>query len=103
MHYLYISVCVCVAGNYYDRQPSYSDRLGRVDSGSHPALGDPAPQYGSRQSLDSRPEADQKWRPPDLQEVIEFLRHPSNPVKANAAAYLQHLCYGNNEVKTKTR
>lgn len=67
-------------------------------------LADPALLFGSRHSLDSRPEADQqKWRPPDLPEVIEYLSHPNDSIKANAAAYLQHLCYGNNEIKTKTR
>ena len=66
-------------------------------------LADPGLLYGSRQSLDSRPEADQKWRPPDLPEVIEYLSHPNDAIKANAAAYLQHLCYGNNSVKSRTR
>lgn len=66
-------------------------------------LADPALLYGSRASLDSRQDTDQQWRPPDLPEVIEYLSHSNNAIKANAAAYLQHLCYGNNEVKTKTR
>jgi hypothetical protein len=38
-----------------------------------------------------------------LEEVIEFLSHPSNEIKANAAAYLQHLCYQDDETKAKTR
>jgi len=61
--------------------------------------------YGSRHSVASRANADldQHWRPPDLPEVIEFLSHPNDAIKANAAAYLQHLSYGNNEIKTKTR
>ena len=46
---------------------------------------------------------DTRWRNPDLHEVIEFLSHPSNSIKANAAAYLQHLTYGDNDVKAKTR
>ena len=47
--------------------------------------------------------ADNRWRDPDLPEVIEFLRHPSNAIKANAAAYLQHLTYMDDGVKAKTR
>ena len=46
---------------------------------------------------------EQGWRNPDLEEVIEFLSHPSNEIKANAAAYLQHLCYQDDETKSKTR
>lgn len=44
-----------------------------------------------------------RWRDPDLHEVIEFLNHPNNIVRANAAAYLQHLCYMDNPMKQKTR
>jgi hypothetical protein len=43
------------------------------------------------------------WRDPDLHEVIEFLGNPNCVVKANAAAYLQHLCYMDDPVKAKTR
>ena len=43
------------------------------------------------------------WRDPDLHEVIEFLANPNCVVKANAAAYLQHLCYMDDPVKAKTR
>lgn len=32
-----------------------------------------------------------RWRDPDLHEVIQFLGNPNPVVKANAAAYLQHL------------
>nr|CAD7392419.1 unnamed protein product [Timema cristinae] len=34
-----------------------------------------------------------RWRDPNLTEVIGFLNNPNNVIKANAAAYLQHLCY----------
>jgi hypothetical protein len=44
-----------------------------------------------------------RWRNPDLPEVIEFLSHPSNNIKANAAAYLQHLTYQDDDIKGKTR
>ena len=44
-----------------------------------------------------------QWRDPDLHEVIEFLNNPNSVIKANAAAYLQHLCYTDDPVKAKTR
>lgn len=36
------------------------------------------------------------WQDPELPEVLAMLRHP---VKANAAAYLQHLCFENEDIK----
>nr|XP_027209921.1 LOW QUALITY PROTEIN: uncharacterized protein LOC113803341 [Penaeus vannamei] len=44
-----------------------------------------------------------RWRDPDLHEVIDFLSNPNNVVKANAAAYLQHLCYMDTPTNRKTR
>jgi hypothetical protein len=44
-----------------------------------------------------------RWRDPDLHEVIQFLGNQNPVVKANAAAYLQHLCYMDDPVKAKTR
>ncbi|CAG7830783.1 unnamed protein product [Allacma fusca] len=44
-----------------------------------------------------------RWRDPDLHEVIQFLGNPNPVVKANAAAYLQHLSYMDDPVKAKTR
>jgi len=44
-----------------------------------------------------------QWRDPDLHEVIEFLQNTNPVIKANAAAYLQHLCYMDDPVKAKTR
>ncbi|KAG8227326.1 hypothetical protein J437_LFUL006767 [Ladona fulva] len=44
-----------------------------------------------------------RWRDPNLTEVIGFLSNPNNVVKANAAAYLQHLCYMDDPNKQKTR
>ncbi|XP_051565742.1 plakophilin-4-like isoform X2 [Myxocyprinus asiaticus] len=41
------------------------------------------------------------WRDPELAEVIHMLQHQFPSVQANAAAYLQHLCYGDNHVKTE--
>ncbi|XP_059491225.1 splicing regulator ARVCF isoform X4 [Neocloeon triangulifer] len=44
-----------------------------------------------------------RWRDPNLTEVIGFLNNPNNIIKANAAAYLQHLCYMDDPNKQKTR
>ncbi|GFS82697.1 catenin delta-2 [Nephila pilipes] len=46
---------------------------------------------------------DVRWRDPDLHEVIEFLGHPNNVVRANAAAYLTHLIYSDDNMKQKAR
>lgn len=43
------------------------------------------------------------WRDPELPEVIHMLQHHFPSVQANAAAYLQHLCYGDNRVKVEVR
>lgn len=43
------------------------------------------------------------WRDPELPEVIHMLQHQFPSVQANAAAYLQHLCFGDNKVKMEVR
>ncbi|XP_030006029.1 armadillo repeat protein deleted in velo-cardio-facial syndrome homolog isoform X2 [Sphaeramia orbicularis] len=53
-------------------------------------------------SLDSI-RRDPRWRDPNLHEVISMLNHPMDPVKSNAAAYLQHLCYENDRIKQEVR
>ncbi|XP_026211515.1 armadillo repeat protein deleted in velo-cardio-facial syndrome homolog [Anabas testudineus] len=53
-------------------------------------------------SLDSI-RRDPRWRDPNLHEVISMLSHPMDPVKSNAAAYLQHLCYENDRIKHEVR
>ncbi|XP_029510922.1 splicing regulator ARVCF-like [Oncorhynchus nerka] len=53
-------------------------------------------------SLDSI-RKDPRWRDPNLSEVITMLSHPMDPVKSNAAAYLQHLCYENDHMKQDVR
>ncbi|XP_029025409.1 splicing regulator ARVCF isoform X2 [Betta splendens] len=53
-------------------------------------------------SLDSI-RRDPRWRDPNLHEVISMLGHPMDPVKSNAAAYLQHLCYENDRIKHEVR
>ncbi|UYV79180.1 PKP4, partial [Cordylochernes scorpioides] len=69
---------------YLDRRPSYDDRI----------LYPPGEGGGGRES---------RWRDPDLHEVIEFLSHPNSVVQTNAAAYLQHLSYMDDNIKQKTR
>ncbi|XP_062383721.1 splicing regulator ARVCF [Sardina pilchardus] len=61
-----------------------------------------AQKRGSMASLDGM-RRDARWRDPNLREVICMLGHPMDPVKANAAAYLQHLCYENDQVKQEVR
>ncbi len=41
------------------------------------------------------------WRDPELPEVIQMLQHQFPSVQSNAAAYLQHLCYGDNKIKSE--
>ncbi|KAM8827875.1 splicing regulator ARVCF isoform 1-T1 [Spinachia spinachia] len=53
-------------------------------------------------SLDSI-RRDPRWRDPNLHEVISMLSHPMDPVKSNAAAYLQHLCYESDRIKQEVR
>uniref|UniRef100_A0A8D0A4B7 Plakophilin 4 n=1 Tax=Sander lucioperca TaxID=283035 RepID=A0A8D0A4B7_SANLU len=41
------------------------------------------------------------WRDPELTEVIHMLQHHFPSVQANAAAFLQHLCFGDSRVKSE--
>uniref|UniRef100_A0A4W6EA42 Catenin (cadherin-associated protein), delta 2b n=1 Tax=Lates calcarifer TaxID=8187 RepID=A0A4W6EA42_LATCA len=43
------------------------------------------------------------WRDPELPEVIQMLQHQFPSVQSNAAAYLQHLCFGDNKIKSEIR
>nr|XP_040233579.2 catenin delta-2 [Anopheles coluzzii]XP_040233581.2 catenin delta-2 [Anopheles coluzzii]XP_049466193.1 catenin delta-2 [Anopheles coluzzii]XP_049466194.1 catenin delta-2 [Anopheles coluzzii] len=58
---------------------------------------------GSGGGMDLDEQRQMKWRDPNLTEVIGFLSHPNNAIKANAAAYLQHLCYMDDPNKQRTR
>ncbi|KFB43184.1 hypothetical protein ZHAS_00010959 [Anopheles sinensis] len=58
---------------------------------------------GAGGMLDLDEQRQMKWRDPNLTEVIGFLSHPNNAIKANAAAYLQHLCYMDDPNKQRTR
>ncbi|KAM9314366.1 catenin delta-1 isoform 2-T3 [Pholidichthys leucotaenia] len=43
------------------------------------------------------------WRQPELPEVIAMLNYRLDPVRINAALYLQHLTYKNDKVKSDVR
>ncbi|KAG8125428.1 putative Catenin delta 1 protein, partial [Naja naja] len=61
---------------------------------------------GSLASLDSLRKGGPlpaNWRQPELPEVIAMLGFRLDAVKSNAAAYLQHLCYRNDKLKTDVR
>ncbi|XP_069047395.1 catenin delta-1 isoform X3 [Lepisosteus oculatus] len=62
-------------------------------------------ERGSMASLDStlRKGPPPSWRQPELPEVIAMLNYRLDPVKSNAAAYLQHLTYKNDKVKSEVR
>ncbi|KAF7236005.1 Catenin delta-1, partial [Varanus komodoensis] len=63
-------------------------------------------ERGSLASLDSLRKGGPgaaNWRQPELPEVIAMLGFRLDAVKSNAAAYLQHLCYRNDKVKTEVR
>lgn len=58
-------------------------------------------ERGSMASLDStlRKGPLDTWRQPELPEVIAMLNYRLDPVKTNAAAFLQHLTFKNDKVK----
>ncbi|MEQ2187310.1 hypothetical protein GOODEAATRI_003391 [Goodea atripinnis] len=62
-------------------------------------------ERGSMASLDStlRKAPPNSWRQPELPEVIAMLNYRLDPVKTNAAAFLQHLTFKNDMVKSEVR
>ncbi|TRZ23101.1 hypothetical protein HGM15179_003955 [Zosterops borbonicus] len=93
----------------YELDPDYST-VNRRTSAGVPERG--RPHKGSMASIDRLGKRspsidsirkDPRWRDPDLPEVIAMLSHPIDPVKSNAAAYLQHLCYENDKIKKDVR
>lgn len=59
-------------------------------------------ERGSMASLDStlrKGSGPGGWRQPELPEVIAMLNYRLDPVRSNAAAYLQHLTFKNDKVK----
>ncbi|XP_008940190.1 PREDICTED: plakophilin-4-like, partial [Merops nubicus] len=77
----------------------------RLSEASYSRLQHAAPDGGTTRSpsVDSIQKDPRQfaWRDPELPEVIHMLQHQFPSVQANAAAYLQHLCYGDNRVKTE--
>ncbi|XP_023668101.1 ARVCF delta catenin family member b isoform X10 [Paramormyrops kingsleyae] len=90
-----------------DRHPYmpnlYSAPLAQAELGSLASLDRMGPMGGRRSPSADSVRKDPRWRDPDLPEVIAMLGHPVDPVKSNAAAYLQHLCYENDKVKKEVR
>ncbi|XP_053307150.1 catenin delta-1 isoform X2 [Spea bombifrons] len=97
-------------GGYVDG-PDYSTTGRRGANGGDPRrrlrsyedpLSDPygsaLPASGSLSSLGPPPNSG-AWRQPELPEVIAMLSYTLDAVRLNAAAYLQHLSYRNEEVK----
>ncbi|XP_026073973.1 plakophilin-4-like isoform X3 [Carassius auratus] len=75
---------------YWSPDPSYTRQL----------MHDEATRSPSVDSMQKDPR-EFAWHNPDLPEVIHMLQHQFPSVQANAAAYLQHLCYRDNHVKTE--
>ncbi|KAJ8382416.1 hypothetical protein SKAU_G00031940 [Synaphobranchus kaupii] len=80
------------------------------DLGSDPYWAGGAPlaqmERGSMASLDStlrKGAPPTGWRQPELPEVIAMLNYRLDPVKSNAAAFLQHLTFKNDKVKSEVR
>uniref|UniRef100_A0A8C9WW62 Catenin delta 1 n=1 Tax=Sander lucioperca TaxID=283035 RepID=A0A8C9WW62_SANLU len=89
------------------RRLSCEDTLDGDMGGVDPyTWGVPMPmERGSMASLDStlRKAPPGSWRQPELPEVIAMLNYRLDPVKTNAAAFLQHLTFKNDKVKSEVR
>nr|XP_010586374.2 catenin delta-2 isoform X1 [Loxodonta africana] len=94
------------AANYADpyRQLQYCSSVESPYSKSGPAL-PPEGTLARSPSIDSIQKDPREfgWRDPELPEVIQMLQHQFPSVQSNAAAYLQHLCFGDNKIKAEIR
>ncbi|XP_036752585.2 catenin delta-2 isoform X6 [Manis pentadactyla] len=94
------------ASNYVDpyRQLQYCPSVESPYSKSGPAL-PPEGTLARSPSIDSIQKDPREfgWRDPELPEVIQMLQHQFPSVQSNAAAYLQHLCFGDNKIKAEIR
>uniref|UniRef100_A0A8C6HXG9 Catenin delta 2 n=1 Tax=Mus spicilegus TaxID=10103 RepID=A0A8C6HXG9_MUSSI len=94
------------ASNYADpyRQLQYCASVDSPYSKSGPAL-PPEGTLARSPSIDSIQKDPREfgWRDPELPEVIQMLQHQFPSVQSNAAAYLQHLCFGDNKIKAEIR
>ncbi|XP_039610328.1 catenin delta-2 isoform X3 [Polypterus senegalus] len=94
------------AANYADpyRQLHYCPSVESPYSKSGPAI-PPEGTLARSPSIDSIQKDPREfgWRDPELPEVIQMLQHQFPSVQSNAAAYLQHLCFGDNKIKAEIR
>ncbi|XP_064016862.1 catenin delta-2 isoform X4 [Pogoniulus pusillus] len=94
------------AANYADpyRQLQYCPSIESPYSKSGPAI-PPEGTLARSPSIDSIQKDPREfgWRDPELPEVIQMLQHQFPSVQSNAAAYLQHLCFGDNKIKAEIR
>ncbi|XP_005871123.1 PREDICTED: catenin delta-2 [Myotis brandtii] len=94
------------ASNYADpyRQLQYCPSVESPYSKSGPTL-PPEGTLARSPSIDSIQKDPREfgWRDPELPEVIQMLQHQFPSVQSNAAAYLQHLCFGDNKIKAEIR
>ncbi|XP_075600936.1 catenin delta-2 isoform X6 [Balearica regulorum gibbericeps] len=94
------------ASNYADpyRQLQYCPSVESPYSKSGPAI-PPEGTLARSPSIDSIQKDPREfgWRDPELPEVIQMLQHQFPSVQSNAAAYLQHLCFGDNKIKAEIR
>uniref|UniRef100_A0A4W4FSE1 Plakophilin 4 n=1 Tax=Electrophorus electricus TaxID=8005 RepID=A0A4W4FSE1_ELEEL len=80
------------AGTYRPPEGGYARQVVTMDDG--------AARSPSIDSIQKDPR-EFAWRDPELPEVIRMLQHQFPSVQANAAAYLQHLCFGDNRTKAE--
>lgn len=107
--YLYVYIDECTFGFISTILRSYEGTLDGDMSGPgdmyYWGAGAPLAQgeRGSMASLDSTLRKGGPgpggWRQPELPEVIAMLNYRLDPVRSNAAAYLQHLTYKNDKVR----
>ncbi|XP_015210477.1 catenin delta-2 isoform X2 [Lepisosteus oculatus] len=94
------------AAGYADpyRQLQYCPSVESPYSKSGPAI-PPEGTLARSPSIDSIQKDPREfgWRDPELPEVIQMLQHQFPSVQSNAAAYLQHLCFGDNKIKAEIR
>ncbi|KAM4026623.1 catenin delta-2 isoform 6-T8 [Anomaloglossus baeobatrachus] len=100
------SYAVGPGSNYPDpyRQLQYCSSVDSPYSKSGPAI-PPEGTLARSPSIDSIQKDPREfgWRDPELPEVIQMLQHQFPSVQSNAAAYLQHLCFGDNKIKAEIR
>ncbi|KAM3929743.1 catenin delta-2 isoform 4-T4 [Leptodactylus fuscus] len=100
------SYAVGPGSNYVDpyRQLQYCPSVDSPYSKSGPAI-PPEGTLARSSSIDSIQKDPREfgWRDPELPEVIQMLQHQFPSVQSNAAAYLQHLCFGDNKIKSEIR